>query len=195
MSTRQSPPSRAVVIGASLGAIDALTVILSVLPASYTLPILVVVHVMPDKKSMITELFQSRCALPVKEAEDKEYIAGGTIYFAPPDYHLLVEPDFQLSLSNDEPVLYSRPAIDVLFESAADAWGDSLTGIILTGASRDGADGLKAVCAAGGTALVQLPETAEGEAMPRAALEACPSATALTLEEIADALRYLEKLK
>lgn len=179
----------AIVIGASVGAIEALSILLPALPAGYPLPVLIVVHVPAEKRSALAELFATRCAIAVKEAEDKEPIRAGTVYFAPPDYHLLVEPDFTLSLSSDEPVLYSRPAIDVLFESAADAYGDRLTGIVLTGASSDGARGLRAVCAAGGAAFVQRPDTAEGEAMPRAALAACPGARVLTLEEIATALK------
>ena len=182
-------PRAAVVIGASVGAIDALSSILPHLPAGYPLPVLVVVHVPADKKSLLADLFAERCGLTVKEAEDKEPILAGTIYFAPADYHLLVEPDFTLSLSNEEPVLYSRPAIDVLFESAADAYGDSLIGVVLTGASSDGARGLRAVIDAGGRGLAQHPVAAEGGAMPRAALRACPEARALSLEAIANALK------
>jgi two-component system chemotaxis response regulator CheB len=98
-------PVEAVVIGASAGALEALSVILPALPADYRLPLLVVVHVPPDKKSILAELFQDKCAIDVREAEDKEPISGGTVYFAPPDYHLLVETDRSLSLSDDEPVL------------------------------------------------------------------------------------------
>ncbi len=185
MNDHPPSPSAAVVIGASAGAIDALCVILPALPASFPQPVLVVVHIPANRQSMLAELFRSRCALLVKEAEDKEIILPGTIYFAPSDYHLLVEPDFTISLSSDEPVLYSRPAIDVLFQSAADAYGDSLTGIILTGANSDGALGLKAVAKAGGMTLVQDPATAQGTAMPRAALAACPGTRPLSLNEIA----------
>ena len=177
-------PSSAVVIGASVGAVQALSIILPALPENYPLPVFVAVHVPPDKRSALADLFAARCAIRVKEAEDKETICPGTVYFAPADYHLLVEQDFTLSLSSDEPVLFSRPAIDVLFESAADAYGDGLTGIILTGASADGAHGLQAVHAAGGFPIVQIPDTAEGPAMPRAALAACPAARSFTLEEI-----------
>lgn len=178
----------AVVIGASVGAIHALLVLLPALPADYPVPVFVVVHVPPDKKGALAGLFAARCSIAVKEAEDKEPVRPGTVYFAPADYHLLVEQDLTLSLSSDEPVLYSRPAIDVLFESAADAYGDGLTGVILTGASHDGARGLKAVCAAGGTALVQTPASAEGTSMPLAALAACPAARELSLEAIASEL-------
>ena len=120
--------AEAVVIGASAGALEALSVILPSLPADYGLPVIIVVHVPPDKKSLLAELFQAKCGIEVREAEDKEPIRGGTAYFAPPDYHLLVETDKSLSLSDDEPVLFSRPSIDVLFESAADAYGPSLIG-------------------------------------------------------------------
>ena len=181
----------AVVIGASAGAISALSAILPELPAGYPLPVIVVVHLPPDRRTMLPEIFGGRCALPVKEAEDKENIAPGTIYFAPPNYHLLVEPDFSFGFSNDEPVLFSRPSIDVLFESAADAYGSGLTGVILTGASPDGARGLKAVGDAGGQAMVQEPASAESEVMPLAALAACPSATPRGLNEISTILRHL----
>ncbi len=184
-------PASAVVIGASVGAIEVLSVILPSLPSDYPFAVFVVVHVPPDKKSLLADLFASRCAIRVKEAEDKEVIQASTVYFAPADYHLLVEADFTLSLSSDEPVLYSRPAINVLFQTAADAYGDSLTGVVLTGASSDGEAGLKAVCDAGGRALVQRPDTAEGSTMPKAALAACPSASALPIEEIAVVLNSL----
>ncbi len=117
----------------------------------------------------MTELLQARCRVAVREAEDKEPISGGTVYFAPPDYHRLVENDRHLTLSDDEPVLYSRPSIDVLFESAADAYGPGLVGVVLSGANRDGANGLKAVAEAGGTVIVQNPDSAYAAAMPEAA--------------------------
>jgi two-component system, chemotaxis family, protein-glutamate methylesterase/glutaminase len=180
--------SAAVVIGASVGAIQALSVLLPALPADYPVPVFVVVHLPPDKKGDLAGLFAARCAIAVKEAEDKEPVSPGVVYFAPADYHLLVEQDRTLSLSSDEPVLYSRPAIDVLFESAADAYGDGLCGVILTGASHDGARGLQAVCGAGGSALVQTPASAEGTSMPLAALAACPAARELSLEAIASEL-------
>jgi two-component system chemotaxis response regulator CheB len=181
---------QAVVIGVSAGALEALTVILPRLPSGYRLPLLIVVHVPPDKKSVMAELLRSKCQIDVQEATDKEPIKGGTAYFAPPDYHLLVEEDGRMSLSSEEPVLYSRPAIDVLFETAADAYGPALIGVILTGANSDGARGLKAVHDAGGTALVQTPALAYASIMPQAALSACPAAQALSLEDIAD---YLQK--
>ena len=179
----------AVVIGASAGAFEALSIVLPGLPAGYRLPILIVVHLPPDKRSLLAELFHARCGIEVREAEDKEPIRAGTAYFAPPDYHLLVENDRRLSLSAEAPVLFSRPSIDVLFESAADAYGEALIGVILTGANRDGAKGLKAVAEAGGAALVQNPAGAYATAMPDAAIAACPAARVLALPEIAAYLR------
>ena len=135
--------------------------------------------------SDLAELFRARCKIHVREAEDKEPIEPGVAYFAPPDYHLLVEADKRLSLSGEEPVLYSRPSIDVLFESAADAYSGSLIGVVLTGANSDGADGLKAVVKAGGVAIVQSPESSYAAAMPEAAIASCPEAHVLPLNEIA----------
>lgn len=182
---------QAIVIGASAGALDALSAILPALPESFRLPVIVVVHVPPDKRSVLAELFQAKCRLSVREAEDKEPIVGGTVYFAPPDYHLLIETDRYLSLSSDEPVLFSRPSIDVLFESAADAYGPALMAIVLTGANQDGAKGMRAVVEAGGTAIVQDPKGAFATAMPEAAIEMCPAASVLSLSAIA---AYLQEV-
>lgn len=181
--------SEAVVIGASAGALEALSAILPALPVGFRLPIMVVVHIPPDKRSMMAELFRSKCQIDVREAEDKEPIVGGTVYFAPPDYHLLVEMDRTLALSSDEPVLYSRPSIDVLFESAADAYGAALIAIVLSGANHDGAQGLSAVVALGGRALVQDPGEAFASAMPEAAIHLCPGAQILSANAIAAYLR------
>lgn len=183
--------TRAVIVGASAGAIQALSVILPGLPADYPMPVLVVVHVPSDGDSLLAPLFQAKCRMTVKEAEDKEPLAAGTIYFAPSDYHLLVEPDFTLSLSADEPVLHSRPSVDVLFDSAADAFGSGAIGVILTGANQDGAEGMAAICAAGGQALVEDPATAFAPAMPDAALARCPQAKPMSL---ADMATYLVEL-
>ncbi len=187
-------PPEAVVIGASAGALEALSVILPALPGRYKLPILVVVHVPPDKMSILPELFQTKCNIAVREAADKEPICPATAYFAPPDYHLLVEMDKSLSLSNDEPVLYSRPSIDVLFESAADAYGPSLVAVLLTGANQDGTDGMRAVVESGGMAIIQRPDTAFASAMPEAAIKACPDAMVLSLDEIAAYLQDVAKV-
>jgi len=179
------PKAEAVALGASAGALEALSAILPELPEGYPLPVMVVVHLPPDRKSLLADLLGQRCRLAVKEAEDKEEIVGGTVYLAPPDYHLMVEPDRRLSLSGEEPVQYSRPSIDVLFETAADAYGPGLVGVVLTGANSDGARGLRAICDAGGSALVQEPGEAMASAMPLAALAACPEASAMSLRAVA----------
>jgi two-component system chemotaxis response regulator CheB len=184
-------PTEAVVIGASAGALGALSVILPALPAGFRLPLIVVVHVPSDKRSMLAELFQAKCRIPVREAEDKEPINPGTVYFAPSDYHLLVETEKSLSLSSDEPVLFSRPSIDVLFESAADSYGSALIAIILTGANQDGAKGMRAVAEAGGITLVQNPDGAFASTMPEAAIEMCPGARVMSLDAIA---AYLQEV-
>ena len=178
-------PPEAVVIGASAGALEALSVILPALPANFRLPVFIVVHLPTDRESILAQLFQGKCRLRVREAEDKGPINGGTVYFAPPGYHLLVEMDKHLSLSADEPINYSRPSIDPLFESAADAYGPGLVAIILSGASHDGANGTRAVVDAGGVAIVQNPGNAFATAMPEAALSACPDAAVLSVDEIA----------
>lgn len=182
------PLIAAITIGASAGAVQALASILPALPDDYRLPVLIVVHIPPDRDNMLIPHFQARCRIPVREAVDKEPVRGGIIYFAPSDYHLLVEADLTLALSEDAPVLHSRPSIDVLFESAADAYGPRLAGVVLTGASQDGAAGLKSIADAGGTALVENPAGAYAPVMPRAALEACVAAQPMSLDEIASYL-------
>lgn len=174
---------QAIVIGASAGAVQALLKILPALPATYPFPVIIVVHVPPDRNNALVALFEAKCRLSVKEAEDKER-ATGSIYFAPSDYHLLVEENGFLALSSDEPVNHSRPAIDVLLESAADAYGPALAGVILTGANHDGAAGLRAVAEKGGVVIVEEPTSAQAPAMPIAALGACPAAVRKTLDDI-----------
>jgi two-component system chemotaxis response regulator CheB len=138
----------------------------------------------PSSPSLWVELFAPRCSMRVREAEAFEPIERGTVYFAPADYHLLIEADRRCALSVAPPVHFSRPAIDVLFESAADVYGAALIGVVLTGASSDGALGLLAVHAAGGLALIQDPATAEVATMPRAAWAAVPSARVLSLATV-----------
>jgi two-component system chemotaxis response regulator CheB len=173
---------RIVVIGASAGAVQTLSQILPALPADFPLPILIVVHVPADRTNFLAPLFQAKCRMIVREADDKEPAKAGTVYFAPPDYHLLLEADGSLSLSNEEAVQHSRPSIDVLFESAADAFGPDVIGIILTGANSDGAQGLLAIAEAGGMAIIEDPASAYADAMPLAAQKACATAQTLSLE-------------
>ena len=160
----------AIVIGGSAGALEVLRTLLAGLPGTLRIPAMIVVHLPAHAPTTIHEILQQFASLRTKLAEDKEKILPGTIYFAPPGYHLLVETDGHFALSVDEPVHFSRPAIDVLFESAADAYGEHLLGILLTGASEDGAAGLQTVHELGGTTLVQTPESSEAIIMPAAAL-------------------------
>ena len=169
---RARAPIEAVVVGGSSGALDALLTILPALPRQLAVPVTIVLHVPPHRSSALAEVLGRSCALQIKEAEDKEALAPGTIYVAPPDYHLLIERDRRLSLSVDPLVHFSRPSIDVLFDSAADAYGASLVGVLLTGANEDGAQGLARIRAGGGTAVVQSPETARSAVMPEAGIRA-----------------------
>lgn len=180
---------RAIVIGASAGALEALSTLLPQLPQHYRLPVIVVVHLPEGRESLLASLLHAKCHMQVKEADDKETIAAHTIYIAPPNYHLLVEQGGYFSLSVDDPVAFSRPSINVLFESAADAYGSGLIGIILTGANDDGAQGLKTITDEGGTALVQSPDTAYCTQMPRAAIAACEHAKVFDLNGIAHYLQ------
>jgi two-component system chemotaxis response regulator CheB len=161
-----------IVIGGSAGSAAALTELLPVFPADYPLPIVVVQHLHPWQDDSFAERYVSRCALRVKVADEKEPVQAGSIYFAPANYHLLIEDDQTFSLSIDAKVNYSRPSIDVLFESAADACAPGLIGVILTGANNDGARGLRLIKQKGGLTIVQDPQTAESIYMPRAAIEA-----------------------
>ena len=174
----------AVVIGASAGGVEVLSVLLSMIPADCRVSFFIVVHIPRERPSLLPELFSTRCALPVKEAEDKEPVQPGTVYFAPPDYHMLIDRGPALALSGDEPVHFSRPSIDVLFDSAADIYGERLAGVILTGANQDGAEGLGAVRRAGGRTIVQEPASAAVAYLPRAALEAGPVDAVLSTEQL-----------
>jgi len=181
----------AVVIGASAGGVQALSALSAALPADLRVPCFVVIHLPRESPSLLPEIFSAHCKRPVGEAQDKEPVQAGTVYIAPPDYHLLLDRGPTLALSTDELVHYSRPSIDVLFESAADVYGKGLLGIILTGWNQDGADGLQAVHRAGGLTIVQNPDTAEAPVMPQAALARTAVYYILNLEEIAALLAAL----
>jgi len=181
----------AVVIGASAGGVEALMTMLPALPRTLAVPIFVVLHLPRQTPSALVEIFAPRCAFKVLEAEDKAPIDPATIYFAPPDYHLLIDAGPCLALSADETVNYSRPSIDVLFESAADFYGTRLAGIILTGANADGAHGLAVIAEAGGVTVVQDPATAYASAMPAAAARRGAPHHLLPLGEIAGCLKTL----
>jgi len=173
-----------IVIGGSAGTMAALTELLPMFPAGYPLPIVIAQHLHPWQDNYHVEHFGDQCALVVKEARDKEAIEAGNIYFAPPNYHLLINDDKTFSLSIDDKVNYARPSIDVLFESAVDVYAPWLVGVILTGANNDGAQGLRLIKESGGLAIVQDPKTAESAYMPKAALEATRADYVLPLQGI-----------
>lgn len=180
----------AVVIGGSAGGIEALFVLLEGLPASYPLPVVVVLHLPEHHDSKLAEVFAPRLALPVREAAAHAPVARG-VSFAPGGYHLLVEADRTFSLSCEPPVLFSRPSIDVLMESCADAYGPRLAGILLTGASADGARGLARIRAAGGLAAVQSPREARHPVMPDAAVAQADPQLVLPLAQLHELLLRL----
>ena len=192
MAGKRRPPVEAVVIGTSAGGLAALSVLVAGLEATFRLPLLVVQHIPSGVPTQLAEIFRRKTGLHVKEADEKERVRGGTLYFAAPGYHLLVEQDTSLSLSQDDSVHFSRPSIDVLFESAADAWGERVAGILLTGANEDGAAGLEAIHRAGGLTIVQDPDEAEVDSMPRAALQRFAPDYILPLRDIHRLLRELE---
>ena len=161
-----------VAIGTSLGGLNALTSVLRDLPLALTVPVVVVQHRSARSDSTLTTILQDATSLAVIEAEDKMPLEPGTVYLAPADYHLLIEEPGVAALSTDRPVRSARPSIDVLFETAADAYGPALLAVLLTGASADGADGGAAVNARGGRVIVQDPATAEAATMPAAGIAA-----------------------
>jgi len=175
-----------VALGASAGGIEVLSALLSSLRADCPASFFIVLHIPRERPSLLAEIFAARCALPVKEAEDKEPVQAGTVYFAPPDYHLLLDRGPAFALSSDAPVHFSRPSIDVLFESAADIYEERLLGVILTGANQDGAHGLAAIGRAGGRTVVQEPASAAVPFLPEAALQEGPVDCVLTLERLQD---------
>lgn len=182
----------AVVVGASAGGVDAICTLLEALPETFAPAVLIVLHIPADRESLLVSVLRPHCALPVCEATDKESIEGGIVYVAPPGYHLLVEPDASLALSVDAPVNYSRPSIDVLFESAAHAYREHLIGIVLTGANADGAEGLAVIRALGGQGWVQQPDTAYASVMPQSAIRRAGADWVGPIQDMAARLGALE---
>lgn len=176
---------RIVVVGTSAGGLRALERILGRLPGGFPLPIVAVQHRSRESTDAYPRIVGAATTLRVEEAEDDEPLLPGRVYVGPPDYHVLVEPG-RIVLSTDEPVNFSRPSIDVLFESAADAYGAGVVAVLLTGANADGARGLMRVKAAGGIAIVQDPHTAESPEMPAAGIAGAPVDIILPLADIAD---------
>lgn len=174
----------AIVIGTSAGGLQALKRILPSLPYNYPLSVLIVQHISPLSDNYMSQMLNDISKVNVKEADEKEKILPSTVYIAPPDYHMLVENDKTISLSVEEKVNYSRPSIDVLFETASEAFGDKLIGIILTGANPDGAKGLKTIKDAGGLTIVQSPNDAESKTMPEAAINITKPDYIFSIDEI-----------
>ena len=183
----------AVIIGASAGGVDALLKLLSALPDRFQLPVITVLHLPAGRQSQLAAIFRQRSPIAVHEPADKEKIKPATLYFASPGYHLSIEKDKTFSVSCEPPVHYSRPSIDLLMESAADAYGAKLAGILLTGANYDGAAGLARIREQGGFTVVQDPAQAQVATMPEAAIRRLRPDLILGLEDIRGLLLQLDK--
>lgn len=185
----------AIVIGVSSGGLNAMKTMFSLLPADFITPVIIVQHISPRSGNQWIYLLNDKSNLHIKEADEKEKIEPGMIYIAPPNYHLLVEKDKTFSLTVDERVNYARPSIDVLFESAAEAYNSKLIGVVLTGSNNDGSNGLKRIQEWGGLTIVQDPKTAESAFMPASAIAGCKPGYILPLEEIIDLLIHIDTHK
>ncbi|MGH8053662.1 MAG: chemotaxis protein CheB [Stenotrophomonas sp.] len=191
MSALQAPSPEIVVVGCSAGGLSALHVLLGGLSKPLAVPMVVVCHSGSEDMRVFCELLKSRSGLPVQEAEERLLPEPGRIYVAPSGYHLLLERDHRFALSVDPRVAFSRPSIDVLFESAAEVWRQGVLAVLLTGANADGAEGCAKVRRAGGTVVVQDPDTAQVPMMPAAALELAGADHCLPLPEISLLLESL----
>lgn len=180
-----------IAVGASAGGVDALKVILSAFKRPSKVAILVVLHFHPEGPNLLPGLYNDHCDFFVKEAESGETFLPETIYIAPPDYHLSAEDNFTLSLSSEPPVNFSRPSIDVLFESVAISYGEKAAGVILTGASHDGAQGMLKIQTHGGKTFVQDPKEADYPVMPQATLDLISPTKVLPLKELSQFLAQL----
>lgn len=185
----------AIVIGTSAGGFTALSRLLENIPADYSIPILLVQHRSKDSQDLFEDVLQKRCRIRIKQADEKEKITAGMVYVAPPDYHLLVESDKSFSLSSEALVHFSRPSIDVLFESAATAFRDKLIGIILTGANNDGASGISTIRKVGGMTIAQDPREAQHSMMPQAAIDTMNVQFVWHLPQIREFMERLSPLK
>jgi len=183
----------AIVIGASAGGIKALLNVLGNLPVHFRVPIIIVLHMPESRESRLAEVFQHYMAIKVTMAQDKDHIASGQVYFAGPGYHLSIERDRSFSVSCEDPIHYSRPSIDMLMLSAADAYGSSLAGILLTGANQDGAEGIARIHEVGGLTIIQDPTEAEIAIMPQSALNLFTPDFIFPLREIRKLIFRLEQ--
>ena len=182
------------VVGTSWGGLNALRELVGALPEDFRIPAVLVQHRHRQSNHLLSTFLQERTRLEVVEVEDKMPIQSGMLFVAPADYHLLVDRGF-FTLSTEAPVRYSRPSIDVTFYSAADAYGASTVGVVLTGANSDGSRGLRRIFDRGGLALVQDPVTAESPTMPSAAVRCVPGARVQTIPQIAATLAGLTPTK
>lgn len=181
-------PYAAVVLGASAGGLAAVTRLLRALPHAFPLPLILCQHIHASTVLDFAAAFPEPHPFRIKEADEKEWPKPGTLYIAPAAYHLLIELDESFSLSNEDPVNWARPSIDVLFETAAEAYGERLIGVLLTGANHDGARGLQMIRRLGGLTLVQDPSEAAVPTMPQAAIGLGAADAILTLEQISRVL-------
>ncbi len=188
-------PYEAVVIGGSAGASEPLRQILGTLGPGFPLPVILVQHLHPEDKGLMAENLAYALRLPVIEVLDKMPVRPGRVYVAPADYHVLVERGRTFALSVEEPVRWSRPSIDVLFESAASVWGSALMAILLSGANEDGAAGLRTVKMRGGKAVAQDPDTAIFRTMPAAGLVEVGIEAALSPQQIGELLQHMDRGK
>jgi two-component system chemotaxis response regulator CheB len=183
-----------IVVGVSAGGLNAMTSLLKDLPSDFPIPMVVVQHRSKDQRTLLEEVLQAKCRIQIKQADEKERPKKGTVYFAPADYHLLFEEDSCFSLSCDDPVNYSRPSIDILFETAADVFKKNVLAIILTGANNDGMKGMLKIRKKGGTTIAQKPASAEFSIMPQAAIDANAVQHVMDITEIKMLLLGLEKI-
>ncbi len=184
-----------IVIGASAGGMETIKKILSELPKNFSIPIVVVLHLMSGKESEIVKLLQNNCKIEIVEATINSKIEKGMAIFAPPNYHILIEKNGSYSLSTESKINFSRPSIDILFETAADAFGSEVVGIVLSGASSDGSKGLLEIKNKGGTCIVQDPKTAVFDTMPKKAIESVEVDYILSPKEIAKYLILTNTLR
>jgi len=184
---------KAIVIGSSTGGFYALKRIITALPEGFELPILIVQHISSNSDNFMAKYLDNLSNVRVKEADEKEKILPSNVYIAPPNYHMLMEEDFTISLSTEQKRNYARPSVDVLFETAALACGDRLIGVVLTGANNDGAKGLLAIKTAGGLTMVQNPDESEAYLMPQSAIDVAAPHFVLSLDEITNKLVELDK--
>jgi len=183
----------AIVIGVSSGGMNAMNVMFPLLPKEFKIPIIIVQHINARSDSQWIKLLNSKYKLCIKEVDEKELIEQGIVYIAPPNYHLLIEKNKTFSLTVDERINFARPSIDVLFESAAEAYKSKLIGIILTGSNNDGSKGIKRIKEYGGLTIIQNPETAESSYMPASAISSITPDYILSLEEIMKLLLSLDQ--